>query len=618
MGRWTDFEWLTGAEPGPDGTVVAYVSDLGGRPQPWLLPLAGGPARRLEVPGSVGRCAWRPDGSRLLVLTDLDGREDHRLAEVDPATGAVTWLVAEEGVRCEVGTPYGSTGQPYSPDGALLAYASNARDRAVFDVLVRDLRTGAERLVLRGDDRYLPMAFSPDSRLLLVLRLHQQTEQDLFVVDLADDRVRRLTRFDGPTKCHPVAWLPDSSGVYACTTAGRDFLGLAVLSPDGEPTWLDTPGGDVEGAALSPDGTRLAWAVNEDGWTRLRWAEVGGEPADVTCLPAGVAATEFGVDGYALRFTASGDLLVQLGRPDAAADLFLVDLPRGRARRLTDCGARLPGPLVEPTLVHAESADGLRVPCLLYRPPAAGAGSPAPVVVTVHGGPEWQSRPVFDPLVQELLSRGIGVLAPNARGSSGYGMRHQRLVYRDWGGGDLADWEAAVRLLDGVAWADTGRLGVHGASYGGFAALTCLTRLPHLWRAGVSECGTFDLVSDARSFPPTWRARAAGWLGDPDDPVDAARLAEHSPITHAHRLTAPVLVMHGENDTRTSPEDSRRMHRRLRELGKPAELVLHPGTGHGVDRAGLERTVDLIAGWFERWLVTAEATTADPSSTSPR
>ncbi|MFD7655568.1 S9 family peptidase [Actinosynnema sp. NPDC059797] len=606
MGGWTDFELLTGAEPSPDGTLVAYLSDLGGRPQPWLAPLAGGPARRLDVPGSVGRCAWRPDGSRLLVLTDLDGREDHRLAEVDPVTGAVTWLAAEEGVRCEIGTPYGSTGQPYSPDGALLAYASNARDRTAFDVLVRDLRTGAERIVLRGDDRYLPMAFSPDSRLLLVLRLHQQTEQDLFVVDLADDRVRRLTRFDGPTKCHPVAWLPDSSGVYACTTAGRDFLGLAVLAPGGEPTWLDTPEHDVEGAALSPDGTRLAWAVNEDGWTRLRWAEVGGgpgeprEPRHVTCLPPGSAVEEFGFGGYALRFTASGDLLVQLGRPDAAADLFLVDLPRGRARRLTDCGARLPGPGVVPTVVRAGSADGLRVPCLLYRPPGASAGSPAPVVVTIHGGPEVQARPVFDPLVQELLSRGIGVLAPNARGSSGYGMRHQRLVYRDWGGGDLADWEAAIGLLDGVEWADAARLGVHGASYGGFAALTCLTRLPHRWRAGVAECGAFDLVSDVRSFPPTWRARAVDWVGDPDDPADAARLAARSPITHAHRLTAPVLVLHGENDTRVDPGQSARLHRRLRELGKPVELVLHPGVGHDLDRAGLERTVDLIATWFEQ------------------
>ncbi|QFZ21731.1 S9 family peptidase [Saccharothrix syringae] len=607
---WTDFELLTGAEPEPGGTRVAYVSDLTGRPQPWVLD--DGVARPLEVPGSVGRCTWRPDGARLLVLTDPDGGEDHRLAEVDPGTGAVTWLVAREGVRCEIGTPYGTTGQPYSPDGTLLAYADNARDRTVFDVLVRDLRTGEERIALRGDDRYLPMGFSPDGRLLLVLRLHQQSDQDLFTVDLGGGAVRRLTPATGPAKYHPVAWLPDSSGVYACATADRDFLGLAVIPLDGTPTWLDTPDHDVEGAALSPDGKRLAWGVNEGGFTRLRWAGVGGPPADVTCLPRGVAVTEFGMGGFAPRFTAAGELLVQLGRPDGATDLFLVDLPRDEARQLTDCGARLPGPVVPPEVVHADGrgaspafADDHRVPCLLYRPPAADATAPAPVVVTVHGGPEAQALPVFDPLVQSLLAAGIGVLAPNIRGSSGYGMRYQRAIYRDWGGGDLADLEAAVRLLDEVPWADTARLGVHGASYGGFAALSCLTRLPHLWRAGVSECGPSDLVGDIRSFPPTWRRRAVEWIGDPDDPAEAAVLTGRSPLAHAHRLTAPVLIMHGLNDTRVDPAESERMYRRLRELGRPAELVLHPGVGHDVDREGLARTAELVVTWFAERLAGA-------------
>jgi acetyl esterase/lipase len=597
---WTDFEWLFGAEPSPDGKSVVYLSDATGRPQPWVLPLTGGPARHVEVPGSVGRCLWRPDGERLLVLTDPDGRENHRLAEVDPDTGELHWLVADDDVRCEIGTPYGSTGRPYSPDGTLLAYAGNARDPEVFDVIVRDLRTGGERIVLHGDDRYLPMSFSPDARRLLVLRLHQNTEHDLFVCDLDTDTVRLITPHDGPAKYQPVAWLPDSSGIYLCTTQGRDFLGLAVLTDEPTLTWIDTPEADVEGAALSPDGTRLAWGVNEDGYTRLRWADVGGDTtdaADVTALPRGVAVTEFGMDGHALRFTPSGELLVQLGRPDAATDLFLVDLPRDQARQLTDCGARLPD-IVPPTVVHAVSADGLTVPCLLYRPPGADAEHPAPVVVTVHGGPESQSIPTFYPMVQALLARGIGVLAPNIRGSSGYGLRYQRLIYRDWGGGDLADLAAAAGMLHDVPWADGTRLGVHGASYGGFAALACLTRLPHLWRAGVSEYGPSDLLDDIRAFPPTWRKRANDWIGNPDDPADVAVLTERSPLENAHRLRAPVLIMHGENDPNVDPEASERIYRRLRELGKPARLVMHPGVGHGIDRAGLAGTVDLIVSWF--------------------
>ncbi|MBB5960144.1 dipeptidyl aminopeptidase/acylaminoacyl peptidase [Saccharothrix tamanrassetensis] len=592
----TDFEWVYGAEPGPDGRVV-WISDATGRPQPWL------DGRCLPVPGSVRRCVWRPDGARLLVLTDPDGGEDHRLGELDPATGEVRWLVAEPGVRCEIGVPYGGTGDPYNANGTLLAYASNARDHEVFDVLVRD--ANGSRIVLRGDDRYLPLGFSPDSRVLLVLKLHQNTDHELFAVDLATDTVRQLTRFDGPAKYEPVAWLPDSSGIYLCTTQGRDFTGLATLSLDGELTWLDTPESDVEGGALSRDGTRIAWGRNEDGYTRLLWAEIGGnprelrgEPREVTGLPRGLAICEFGYGGHALHFTHSGELLVQLAQGNAATELYLADLDAGTAKRLTDFGAGLPDDLVAPTVVHATSADGLRVPCLLYRPPSASADDPVPVVMTVHGGPESQAYPEYYPMVQSLLAHGIGVIAPNFRGSSGYGLRYQRTVYRDWGGGDLEDLAATAALLEDVDWADGTRLGVHGASYGGFAALSCVTRLPHLWRAAVSECGTSDLLSDIRNGPPTWRRRTAEWIGDPDDPADRARLVERSPLGHAHRVQAPVLLMHGENDTRVDPEESEQMYRRLRELGKPVRLELHPGIGHEINREGLADTVEMIVGWF--------------------
>ncbi|MBW4716859.1 S9 family peptidase [Saccharothrix obliqua] len=586
----TDFAWLTGADPGPDGRVV-WLADETGRPQPHV------DGRLVPVPGSVRRCVWRPDGARLLALVDPDGAENHRLAEVDPETGVVEWVVAEDGVRCEIGVPYSSSPNPYSADSRLLAYASNARDPEVFDVLVRE--KGASRIVLRGDDRYLPMGFSPDSRLLLVLKLHQNSDHELYLVDVTTGAVRQWTDHAGPAKYEPVAWLPDSSGVYLCTTRGRDHVGLAVLTLDGALTWLDTPDTDVEGGALSADGTRIAWSRNEHGWSRLFWSDVDDfAPRPVTGLPEGHSVSEYGLDGHAPRFTADGRLLLLLARADAATELYLADLPASTAERRTDFGADLPAGLVAPTVVHATSADGTRVPCLLYRPPGASADAPVPVVMTVHGGPETYAVPEYDPVVQSLLAAGIGVIAPNFRGSSGYGLRYQRILYRDWGGVDLADYAATAELLAEVEWADEARLGVHGASYGGFAALSCVSRLPHLWRAAVSECGTSDLVSDIENAPPTWRKRTSEWIGDPDDPVDRARLDERSPLLNAHRVQAPVLFLHGENDTRVNPEESERMYRALRDLGKPARLELHPGVGHEVNRVGLAETVALITAWF--------------------
>lgn len=583
----TDFEWVSGAEPGPDGRI-AYLSDATGKVQPYV------DGRLVPVPGSARRCSWHPDGTKLLVLTDPDGGEAHRLAEVDVDSGEIIWEVAEDGVRCEVGVPHAGSGNPYSADGKLLAYANNARDLEVFDVFVRDER--GSRMVLRGDDRYLPMGFSPDSRLLLVLKFHQNADHELFVVDLSDDSVRQITDFAGPAKYLPVAWLPDSSGIVLCTTQGRDFLGLATLSLDGTLTWLHTPDADVSGGAVS--GTRLVWGENEHGWTRLFWSE-DGEVRPVRGLPDGLTVTEFGYDGHVPRFTPDGRLLVQLARADAATELYLADLDAGTAERLTGFGAGLPDDLVSPTVVHAVSRDGLRIPCLLYKPHNAVA---APVVLSVHGGPEWQAIPSYDPTVQALLANGIGVLAPNFRGSCGYGLTFQRKVYGDWGGGDLEDLAAAAALLADVEWADETRLGVHGASYGGFAALSCATRLPETFKAAVSECGTSDLLTDIRDCPPTWRRRTKEWIGDPDDPAQRASMVERSPITHAERVQAPVLMLHGENDTRVNPEESERMYARLKELGKPVRLELHPGVGHEVYREGLADTVDLIVGWFRTHL----------------
>ncbi|MCP3802897.1 prolyl oligopeptidase family serine peptidase [Allokutzneria sp. A3M-2-11 16] len=597
------FDDLGGFAPSPDGALLAYISDASGSPQPWCLRLDGGEAPRLsEVDGTVTRLAWRPDGSRLLVQVDPDGAENYRLAEIDLDSGAVEWLTSAD-TRVEIGVPYASSGDPYSPDGRLLAYASNARDSTVFDVLVRDLTTGAVTTVLQAgvevsEDRYLPMFFSPDSRALLVLRLHQNTEHDLFVCHLDNGAIEHITPHEGPAKFLPAAWSAD--GIYVCTSLDRDHTGLALLKADASLEWLATPEHDIDGAALSPDGSRLVWGVNVATYTQLEWLNPKtGERGTVDGLPRCVAMQEFGYDGQTAHLRGD-ELFVLVSRPTAAKDAWSVNLATGRARQLTDSGPDLPDDLVEPEVVRFPSADGRTVHGLLYRPRGV---SRAGVVVDVHGGPEHQTRPWFSSMTQALLARGIGVLATNIRGSSGYGLSYQRLIYRDWGGGDLDDLAGAAAYLNGLSWVDGQRLGVFGASYGGFAALSCVTRLPQLWRAGVSICGVSDLVNDVRTFPPTWRRRAKDWLGDPDDPADLARLREASPYLHAHRLRAPLLLVHGINDTRVSIKESDRMYARLVELDLPVKLVRVDGEGHVVaDRDTKENEEEMVVNWFARHL----------------
>jgi len=580
----------------PDGTRMLVTGDGSGRPQPWIVPLDGPAARLIPVDGAVQRCVWLPDGARFVALTDPDGREDNQLVLVDAATGFAEPIAARPRTRNEIGAPYTAGSSPCSPDGRWLAFATNRRAIDCFDIVVRDLATGVERTVLTAGsgvpaDRYFPVTFSWDSRQLLITRLHQNTEHDLYAADLGSGEVRLLTAHDGFAKYFGTAWRPE--GIYLCATRDGDFTGVGLLDNASIMHWIDAPEHDIDCATLSADGGTLVWAVNMDGFTELRACEIkdglAGEVVPVTGLPFGCYARERSFDGHGLGLSADGGTVFAL---DAADALWSVDRAGGPARRLT-AGAGTAVPV--PEVARFTSADGVLVSGLVYRPPGPG---PFPVVLHIHGGPEDQARPVSDPLIDGLLARGIAVLATNIRGSSGYGLRFQRMIYRDWGGGDVVDLRAAAEFLRAQPWADPDRLGVYGASYGGFASLSCMTRLPEYWRAGVSECGVADQVEDARTLPPTWRRRVVDWIGDVDDPADRERLRQASPITHVDQVRAPLLLIHGTNDTRVAIGTTDAFHARLTELGKPVTYRRIDGAGHEIaqQEAGFEAaTIDWLA-----------------------
>jgi dipeptidyl aminopeptidase/acylaminoacyl peptidase len=585
-----DLGRISSSELSPDGTTMLVTADGSGRRQPWLVPLDGSPARMISIAGSLQRCVWHPDGSRFIALVDPDGREDNQLALVDMATGSSEPIAAAPGVRNELGPPYTTASSPCSPDGRWLAFATNRRNPGCFDIVVRDLATDEERTVLTAgdgvpEDRYFPVTFSWDSRHLLIMRLHQNTEHDLYAADLRTGHVHLLTPHDGFAKYIGAAWRPE--GIYLCATHLGNFTGVGLLDPSGHMHWIDTPERDIDCAALSADGGTLAWGVNHDGFTALRTCRIdagaAGPTVPVTCLPPGAYTHEICLDGRSLALSADGRTLFAL---DGQATLWAADLSDSTARRLTARAQAQTTPV--PDVVRFTGGDGIEVAALLYRPTGTG---PFPVVLHIHGGPEDQAVPVSDPLIDGLLARGIAVLATNIRGSCGYGLRHQRLIYRDWGGGDVEDLRAAAEFLRAQPWADPDRLGVYGASYGGFASLSCLTRLPEYWRAGVAECAVSDLVADLRSLPPTWR-RGRDWIGDLSDPDDVRRLVHASPITHAEGVCAPVLLIHGTNDTRVSIEAIDAFYARLTELGKDVAYQRIDGAGHQIaeQHPGIEAT----------------------------
>ena len=283
--------------------------------------------------------------------------------------------------------------------------------------------------------------------------------------------------------------------------------------------------------------------------------------------------------------------------------MYVVDTATGAARAVTE--SRLGGlgalRLRDPELIHYPTFDGREIPAWLLRPEGDG---PGPFVVAIHGGPEAQEKPVYRPVYQYLLSRGIGVLATNIRGSTGYGKTYQKLIHHDFGGGDLEDWRHAAEWLKAQDFVDGERLGVFGGSYGGFATLSCVTRLPEYWSAAVDIVGPSNLVTFARAVPPQWVRFMAKWVGDPD--TEEEFLRERSPITYVDQVRAPLLVLQGAKDPRVVKSESDQMVERLRELGREVEYVVFEDEGHGFTRYTNEvRAHRLTSDWLEQHLAKA-------------
>jgi dipeptidyl aminopeptidase/acylaminoacyl peptidase len=403
----------------------------------------------------------------------------------------------------------------------------------------------------------------------------------------------------------PGPWKPDGSGFYFLSDEGREFRGIAFYDiASGSYEWVETPEHDVEEIAASADGRVFAWLVNEDGYDRLRLRDMEtGRDLPVPDLPDGARPHLTGFQPPVAISPDGSHAAVILSGPRRPPDAYVVETATGAARAVTESwigGGFAEDELVAIELTSYPSFDGRQIPAWLYRP--RDADGRVPVVVAIHGGPEAQERPIYSPVYQYLVSRGIAVLATNIRGSTGYGKSYQRLIQRDWGGGDMKDWEHAAKWLRAQEWAEPDRLGVWGGSYGGFAVLTCVTRLPDYWAAAVDIFGPSNLITFAKAVPPTWRRMMKKFVGDPDE--DADLLRERSPLTYIEDVKTPLLVIQGANDPRVVKSESDQLVERLRSLGRTVEYIVFDDEGHGFTKRKNElATMRASVDWLERYLL---------------
>lgn len=552
----------------PDGKTVAVADGSGGRANLYLLDVESQTRTQLTSfeDQTVRQIAWHPDGQSLFFTADTNGDEYTQIFRINADGSDQKQLTDRPEVRHFLGASL------LSPCGTWLAFTADITERISSQVWIHNLDTGEERELTN-----LPSITSTTTRWL--------DPESLYVSNSLGNTATKPYRISITGDAIPLADTPGSICVpVAVTAAGkvvvqsnheRQFLGLATLTDDQQLDWFFTPDWDVDSAGASHDGSEIIACVNAGGYTEVHvfHAETLAAKAKPE-IPQGVLS--------GLSASHDGSIFVAtVTTPTSPANLHLVEREHKTCTQLTDNKPRVAAidSLIDAELVEITSHDGLKVPAFVYRP--AGDG-PHPVIVSIHGGPQAQETPRYAALYQFLLSKGFGIVAPNVRGSTGYGKDYVKAIECRWGDVELGDFKAVRDFAADLEWSDANRIGVFGGSYGGFAVLTCLSRQPDLWNCGVDIVGPSNLVNLYNTSPPSWREAMNVMLGKPETDFD--RMMQASPITHAENIVAPLFVIQGKHDPRVVQAESDEIVGKLRALGREVRYDIYEDEGHGFSK----------------------------------
>jgi dipeptidyl aminopeptidase/acylaminoacyl peptidase len=439
-------------------------------------------------------------------------------------------------------------------------------------------------LAVAGDDAaWYPLDWSPDDRKLLVLKYVSIGEGYLYVVDLASGQKREVDPSPGKVGIAGAKFSRDGQGVYLISDRDSEFRKLRYVNLfTAEKTILsDHIPWDIEALAISRDGHYLAYVSNEAGASKLNLVDLR---AHQDLAPPRLPAP--GIIDH-VKFDAEGKRLV-FGFASAALprDAYVLDLATNRLEAWTHSEA---GPVdttkfVTPRLTQFPTFDRVdgrfrQEPVYVYEPATPGLH---PVLLVLHGGPESQFRPGFDPWLQYVVNElGFTVVAPNLRGSSGYGKAYLALdngMLRD---DVVKDLGAIIVWVSSQSTFDRNHVAVAGGSYGGFLALAALANYGDRLIGGVDLGGIADFISFLTNTAPYRRSLRRAEYGDERDPEMRAYLRRISPLTNADRISKPLLVVHGKNDPRVPLSEAEQIVARLRSRGGDVWYLQAKDEGHG-------------------------------------
>ena len=556
-------EPFTGYSLSADGSVIAYSWNQSGQWELYIRSFNETASMRQITSGPGAKLSphWSPDGSRLAYLVDSDGSERYDLYVYDLEIGEHTNLTPDSAYSLQPSLSW-------SPDGEWIAMISD--QSGTFDTYIMPARSGPVRRILAQPYHDWEVRWSPDGQWLLVVAETRGQDYWTFITPAGSGDTRIISNGDGPICAKDSRWSPDSQQVaFSCDLSGQFEIGVYDLAST-EIHWITTGQGEKEHPQWSPDGQRIGFLVSQGPKNRVAVCELEDQIVSVY-------AAETGIHHQPRFLPDSVSLTLIFENPSHPPDLWRLSTQEGEFQQLTrSLPADLsPAGFSMPSEIHYPSLDGTPVPALLY--PVKQDGLP-PAVLYVHGGPNWLTQIVWDPVVQHMVSRGWLVLAPNYRGSTGYGRAWQLANRYDLGGVDTRDVAAGADYLVRERLADAKRVAVTGRSWGGYLTMTCLTQYPEKWVAGsavVPFLNWFTGHANSRADLQHWDREN---FGDPQENYELWH--ERSPYFFLDNIRTAVQLICGAHDPRCPASESIQANEELLKLGIESDFVLYADEGH--------------------------------------
>jgi len=567
-----------------DGAGILITTRFADVDQLHRVDMPGGARHQLTYYGEpIGEVAKQPRGDKIVFTRDAGGSEFAQIFLMDPESGGAKMLTDGESRNGAV---------VWDRDGRRIAYQSTARNGAANDIWLMSPGTPqAAEIVVESQDGtwWGPAEFSASGSRLLATNYVSITDSRAYVVDLDSGSATLLAGGPGNESVnYPVAFDDGNDGYWLVTNQGSEFQRLAwqpmqpgagVEVVTGDIDW------DVSGAIVSRDRKRMAFVVNENGRSAIYLLDPRSRKyRRVDNIPTGVAGNmAFSPDGRRLAMT--------LNTATTPSDTFVLELGKGALDygaltrwTFSEVGGLDTTTFREPELVSYPTFDEVdgkprEIPAWVYKPDGKG---PFPVVISIHGGPEAQSRPWFSSTYQMWLAKlGVAIVVPNVRGSAGYGKTYLGLDNGFKREDSVRDIGALLDWLETQPELDAERVAVFGGSYGGYMVLASAVHYSDRLEAAVDIVGISSFVTFLENTQDYRRDLRRVEYGDERDPEMRAHLEKISPLNNVEKIAVPMFVVQGENDPRVPVTEATQMVAALRERGNTVWYMNALNEGHG-------------------------------------